>query len=494
MGLQARRIVMLPSGTKQVVVGVAVLPIVTGHCTRDKSADFLVIGAYPSESRRKLLIHVIVRLVSVRAAGCIFCMALPLCLRSAAQETAVTPPPYRIETTVNRVLVPVVVRDKEGHAIGDLKKEDFQVFDNNKLQIISGLSIQQRVAPGGTPASNTQSGSPAPTSPNTTPKSSPSQDRFVIFVFDDLHLGAEGLEHVKKAGVKVVTESLTDSDVAAVISLSGRTNSGLTHDRAKLRDAIMSLQTHAPYSATGSDCPNIDYYQADLIANKHNNTAITSAIQQVLNCAPGMDAQRDQVLAENIAESAASRALVIGHQDIQLTLANLAEIVRRVSTLPGQRTLILVSPGFLAFEPDMVSRESKIIDLAAQSDLTISTLDARGLYTTEFTASEHSPSLIGQNFQVSYSSHRNAMTMAENPLSELANGTGGTFFHNSNDLNAGFKSLSEAPEYVYLLEFPLGDTKQDGSYHRLKVKVDRDGLKVQAREGYFAPKHTNDKK
>ncbi|HXF12399.1 MAG TPA: hypothetical protein VN517_04555, partial [Terriglobales bacterium] len=46
------------------------------------------------------------------------------------------------------------------------------------------------------------------------------------------------------------------------------------------------------------------------------------------------------------------------------------------------------------------------------------------------------------------------------------------------------------PEYLYLLEFYPHDSKQNGSYHRLKVKLSRAGLKVQARRGYFIPKTT----
>jgi VWFA-related protein len=80
------------------------------------------------------------------------------------------------------------------------------------------------------------------------------------------------------------------------------------------------------------------------------------------------------------------------------------------------------------------------------------------------------------------------MRLEENPMSELANGTGGTFFHNRNDLNTGFKLLSEAPEVVYLLELPLDNVEADNGYHRLKVKVDRDGLEVQARHGYRVPR------
>ena len=77
--------------------------------------------------------------------------------------------------------------------------------------------------------------------------------------------------------------------------------------------------------------------------------------------------------------------------------------------------------------------------------------------------------------------------MSENVMAELANGTGGTFFHNSNDLEGGFKSLAQAPEFVYLLEMSLDKVKSDGAYHRLKVKVDRDQLKVESRHGYVAP-------
>ncbi|HEY4283234.1 MAG TPA: hypothetical protein VGM62_09225, partial [Chthoniobacterales bacterium] len=68
------------------------------------------------------------------------------------------------------------------------------------------------------------------------------------------------------------------------------------------------------------------------------------------------------------------------------------------------------------------------------------------------------------------------------------------FFHNNNDLEGGFKELTQAPEYLYILEMSLDQVKADGTYHRLKVKVDRDALKVEARRGYFAPRAEKKKK
>jgi len=86
------------------------------------------------------------------------------------------------------------------------------------------------------------------------------------------------------------------------------------------------------------------------------------------------------------------------------------------------------------------------------------------------------------------------MTRSEGVMSELANGTGGAFFHNSNDLQAGLKSVTDGPEVVYVLALSLDSVKPDGSYHRVSVKVDREGMQIQARQGYFAPKQEKSKK
>jgi VWFA-related protein len=80
------------------------------------------------------------------------------------------------------------------------------------------------------------------------------------------------------------------------------------------------------------------------------------------------------------------------------------------------------------------------------------------------------------------------MMVAGSAMGALADGTGGTFFDNINDLGAGFRRVAEAPELVYLLELSLDGVKADGAYHKLKVKVDREGVEVQARRGYFMAK------
>jgi VWFA-related protein len=408
-------------------------------------------------------------------AGWLCLLAAPSTAQQAPQAQEAAP---ALQINVNRVLVPVVVRDKQGHPISDLKKEDFEVVDNGKPRPVSAFNVEQR----GPAEQKADGGAAPPPGSNSAPPSSATPQRFIVFLFDDVHLSVEDLAQVQKAGAAVV-DGLSGSDIGGVVSISGKTNSGLTRDRNRLRDAIMSLQTHNVFRPDPRACPNISYYQAVQIERERSpeGPAFQEAFRQVVNCNPGLDPKNQQNAAENEVSSATNRVLNLGRQDVQTTYANIAAFVRTMATLPGQRMLILVSPGFLSIEQESMTMESRVMDLAAQNNVTISALDARGLYSAELDASSR-----GSASQSDY--NRSSMTFAEGSMESLADGTGGTFFHNRNDLGAGFKALTETPEVVYVLELSLDGVKQDGTYHHLKVKVNRDGVDVRSRRGYFMPK------
>lgn len=390
-----------------------------------------------------------------------------------------------IQLNVDRVLVPVVVRDKEGRTVADLKKEDFQVFDEGKSRPVSGFVVEKRSSVGSHGAIATESDQHPPAQDKAAIPSSILPERVTVLLFDDLHLSYEDIAHSTKAASQVLDDTLSGSDVAAVVSASGSVNSGLTRDQAKLQEALKSLRPQETYRSSAADCIYISYYQANLIVEQSDAEARSDAVHQVLHCNPGINPQTDINQAERLADSAAMRALNTGRQDVLVTYAAIKEFVRRMANLPGQRTLILVSSGILPLDQQSRTEESHVMDLAAESNVTISALDARGLYTSSLTASDNLRGRIPD--QVS-DYRRTSMKLAEDAMGELADGTGGTFFHNSNDLDAGFKAITEAPAVVYALEVPLDGVKANGSYHRLTVKVDREGMHVQARRGYFMPR------
>jgi VWFA-related protein len=125
------------------------------------------------------------------------------------------------------------------------------------------------------------------------------------------------------------------------------------------------------------------------------------------------------------------------------------------------------------------------MDLAIRSNIIVNSVDARGLYTV--VPGGDAGQAVQNAAQTQYQGA--SASSEEDVLTGLADGTGGTFFHDNNDLAGGFRRVDARPEYVYVLGFSPRDLKLDGKFHDLKVTVKDSGkLNLQARRGYYAPK------
>jgi VWFA-related protein len=429
---------------------------------------------------------------------------------NAPQPSAVSPdenqPRFRID--VNSVLVPVVVVDKQGRSLAGLGRDDFTVEEDGKKRTIVGFTVIKSAAndskglvDGG---QSSAAGGGAPDTTAGTSQSAAPATRHVIFLFDDRHITTSDLALVQNAATHLFEKALAPSDDAAVLSLFG-INSGLTHDRAALQSAVMKLAVHLAFQHGKEDCPDVDYYSADQIISKHNPTEFQIAVEKARQCSfsqamvqsssndSGMDNPTNPFQAA--AKAAAAHALAIGEEDARVSLVSVRNVVRVMAKMPGQRTLIFVSPGFLTLSAETMAIKSEIMNIAAASDVIVNALDARGLYAGNVDASQGgtTSSLALASGQM-MDDHLASMQANENVMSELAEGTGGRFFHNNNDLQGGIESLTAGPENLYLLEISFSEVKANGAYHRFQVKLDQPGVKITARKGYFAPKVEKGKK
>jgi VWFA-related protein len=393
------------------------------------------------------------------------------------------------KVNVRLVQVRVVVRDSHGKAIGNLSKEDFQLLDDGKPQIITRFDVEKD----GQPLAREQTtSSPAesPQGPSTPPIDV--AERYIAYVFDDVHITFQDLAQVRQAAQKNLAR-LEARDRAAIFTTSGQGDLDFTDDRNKLNDALLHLLPH-PMGARSADpnpCPKMTYYIADQIVNLDSPQALGVMTNDVLHCQFDNDSRLAQA-AEGVARGAAADALAIGNLETRAALSSIKAIVRRVSLMPGRRSVVLVSPGFLTTQ--FHSEVDEIIENAVRADLTISALDSRGLYVLMLSGEAADSNPVSPEVAMLEHQYQSDSASADaDVIAEFADGTGGTFFHNSNDLAEGLRRGASVPEYSYVLAFSPQNLKLNGQFHKLKVKLNtKDKFSIQARQGYFAPKHAAD--
>jgi VWFA-related protein len=407
-----------------------------------------------------------------------------------APEIASRDAPSTFSSKVNLVMVPVVVRDNKGKAIGTLKKEDFQLFDKGKPQVISKFTIEKA---DGRAAPMQVTGEPDLDAPKPT-EGLTLANQFVAYVFDDMHTNVGDLAIARNAAVKHLGETLKGADRAAVYTTSGQTTLDFTDDRDKLTETMNRIMPRSRLLSSSTQCPDISPYMADLIQNKNDQMALTASAREMVACGAVSGTTPAQALATamQMVPGYASQVNAIAEADTQVTLSVLKATVQRMAAMPGQRTVVLISSGFL-ITINYRQQEVELIDRAIRANVTLSTIDARGLYTIVpgGDASTSSTSLVASANRARY--QQEAALAESDVLGELADGTGGTFFHNNNDLQEGFRQTGATPEFMYVLGFSPQNLKFDGSYHSLKVTAkETKGVSLQARRGYYAPKHAND--
>src|SRR6266704_5589445 len=187
--------------------------------------------------------------------------------------------PTTFKVRVNLVLVRVVVRDAHGKIVPNLKKEDFQLYDNRKVQAISSFSVE-------TPETRTASAMASTAAEGSSSsvdaaggKAIVLPQRFVSMVFDDVHLSMQDALFVRDSAMRFFG-GLAASDRVSLNTTSGQLTQEFTDDHDKLTKALLGITPHSVTNHNFHDCPDLSYYQADLIVNKSDQQAVGVATDE----------------------------------------------------------------------------------------------------------------------------------------------------------------------------------------------------------------------
>lgn len=417
---------------------------------------------------------------------------------AAAQESKPTGQPAELgssETTFtihaerNVVVVRVVVRDRNGKAVTGLRKEDFRLFDNGKPQTIGDFSV------------GSAGEKPAPAKPAAAPSAPPSAappaaeaeppvvmpDRFTALFFDDIHVAFEDLVRTRDAADRYLSTNLRAGDRAGIFTSSGQNQVDFTADRQKLHDALFLLRSR-PLQGAGGECPEISEYLGYLIVEQDPLALQVAQDDALYQCCGGNKSAHCPQEDPNYLQVLSQGILTNSEMTSRYVFQGLEGLCRRMALLRGQRSIVLISPGF--FTNTVIYQLQQVIDRALRDNVVIGTFDARGLYV-DIPGGNASQQMFGDpqmmGTKVSYHSTSNLANIGV--LASLASETGGVYYHDSNDYDAGFLRTAGFPEASYVLTFSPQNLKFDGSFHKLKVTLaNASGLTLQARHGYYAPR------
>jgi VWFA-related protein len=373
-------------------------------------------------------------------------------------------PTFKVQ--VDYVEVDVVVTDRQGQLVRDLKKEDFQVLEDGKAQTINTFTfVDIPIERADRPLYAS-----VPLEPDVRTNERAFDGRVYVMVVDDLHTRFGRTQRVKAAARQFIERRLGANDLMAIVHTAGATNAGqeFTSNKRLLLAAVDKTQGRKLDSAT---------------INKTNEYNRTRDIRQ----------QGDPLNDPNDAERGFNA---------RNTLESLKSVAEWFSSVRGRRkTILFVSEGIDYDINDLIPNSgsnhrdaSMVIDAmrdaiaaATRSNVSIYGIDPRGLTdlgdeTIEIGAFPDDTSLgVGQ------SSLFNEVRLSQDSLRTLSEETGGFAVVNRNDFSTAFDRIQQDNSSYYVLAYYPPDARP-GRLHKIDVRMNRPGLTVRARKGYVTPK------
>jgi VWFA-related protein len=432
-------------------------------------------------------------------------------------ESALRAPEGTIKVDVRQVLVPMVVTDRQGHHITGLTQTDFKVFEDGVEQKITAFSVESSGLPqAGTPAKVEPTSSvPIASSPATpkAPSSQPKPRRTYLVLIDTLHTSFLNMAAAREALVKLFQQERSADSQYVVIALGASTEMVLnvTSDPSAVVAALESKRMQKIFldGQMGGFKAEMERFRRGLNETRVACDLAATDRTMEIKCAAGLGRVTEQ-----------SRQ--IGDLDRTLTVGFLREfrsVVAQLARARDRRTIVLISDGFQiepgrealalvnAFFPpashclvpqgifcppngqlstNRMSEEFEpILKLAAASNVTIDTIDSRGLYGQKaFDASNP-----GNSIRVDGAVGRVERNMAAadgNTLVEIAAATGGTAFHDNNNLVGGLqRAFADGRDY-YMIAYVSGNANLDGKFRAIAVQLRDPNAVVNAKRGYWA--------
>lgn len=415
-----------------------------------------------------------------------FALSLVSVIFGFAQTPRPTATPKPVESTddvvkisTSLIQVDVTVTDKNGKIVTDLKPEDFEVYENKEKQKITNFSFISTDA-------QTLSATPRPKEKSLSTTILPTVTlrpeqikRTVALVVDDLTLSFESTYYVRRALKKFVDEQMQDGDLVAIIRTGGGIGAlqQFTSDRRQLYAAIEKVRWNPAGSGKVGAFAPIE----------------PTLLEQAR--AAGAEVTDEQLAAEKVTNQRNSDFQ--GSIFATGTLGALNYIIGGMRELPGRKSIMLMSDGFKltvmgesGFTETSRILESlrRLTDLANRASVVIYTMDARGLQTLGLSAADSTSDQSLEELQEKITDRRNELFDTQQGLTYLAQQTGGAAIINNNDLAGGISKMLAEQKGYYLLGYEPDDETFDPKtrrFNRLNVKVNRPGLKVRYRSGFF---------